>query len=75
MLSKQLQVSAENFIPILSVTTTIARSLGLHYNNYATVLPAKNDGDVMLCLPRYQGLESIDHLCINPIHRIGLIHK
>ena len=20
-------------------------------------------------------LESIDHLCINPIHRIGLIHK
>ena len=22
-----------------------------------------------------RGLESIDHLCINPIHRIGLIHK
>ena len=40
-----------------------------------TVLPAKSDSDVMLCLQSYYDLESIDHLCINPIHRIGLIHK
>ena len=37
--------------------------------NIYTVLPAKSDSDAMLCL------EWIDHLCINPIHRIGLIHK
>ena len=41
-----------------------------------TVLPAKSDSDVMFCLQSYQGLYfTIDHLCINPIHRIGLIHK
>ena len=40
-----------------------------------TVLPAKSDSDVMFCLQSYQGL--LDHfvLCINPIHRLGLINK
>ena len=38
-------------------------------------MPAKGDSDVMFCLQSYQGLESKDHLCINPILRIGLIHK
>ena len=40
-----------------------------------TVLSAKSDSGVMFCLQSYQDLESIDHLCINPIHRKGLIHK
>ena len=40
-----------------------------------TGLPAKSDSDDMFCLQRIRDLESIDHLCINPIHRIGLIHK
>ena len=40
-----------------------------------TVLPAKSDSYVMLCLQSYQGLKTIDHLCINPICRIGLILK
>ena len=41
----------------------------------STVLPATSDSDVMFCLQVIRGLESIDLLCINPIHRIGLIHK
>ena len=42
----------------------------------ATVLPAKSDSDIMFCLQSNQGLRIyIYHLCINPIHRIGLIHK
>ena len=40
-----------------------------------TVLPAKSDSDVMFCKQNNQGLISIDQLCINPIRRIGLIHK
>ena len=40
-----------------------------------TVLSAKSDSDFVFCLQSYQDLESIDHLCINPIRRIGLIHK
>ena len=40
-----------------------------------TVLPVKSDGDVMFCLQSYKGLRMIDHLCINSIHRIGLIPK
>ena len=40
----------------------------------ATVLPAKSDSDATFCLKIYKGLYSIDHLCINSIHRIGLIH-
>ena len=41
----------------------------------STVLPAKSDSNVMLCYKVGRDLESIDHLCINPIRRIGLIHK
>ena len=40
-----------------------------------TVLPVKSDSGVMFCLQSYQDLESIDHLCINPIRRIGLTLK
>ena len=40
----------------------------------ATLLPAKNDSDVMFCLQSYLGL-IIDRSCINPIRRIGIIHK
>ena len=44
-------------------------------NRVSTVLPAKSDSGIMFCLQSYQDLESIDHLCINPIRRIGLIHQ
>ena len=40
----------------------------------STVLPAKSDSDAMFCLQSYQDLGSIDHMCINPIRRKGLIH-
>ena len=40
-----------------------------------TVLPAKSDSDVLFVYKVIRDLESIDHLCINPIRRIGLIHK
>ena len=39
-----------------------------------TVLPAKSDSDVLFVFEVIRDLESIDHLCINPIHMIGLIH-
>ena len=50
------------------------------WNNYVTkgegiALPAKSDSDVMLCLQIIRDLQSIHHLCINPIRRIGLTHK
>ena len=38
-----------------------------------TVLPAKSDSYVMLVFKVIRDLESINHLCINPIRRIGLI--
>ena len=41
----------------------------------STVLPAKSDSDVMFRYKVIRNLESIDHLCINPILRLGLIHK
>ena len=41
----------------------------------AIVPPAKNDSDDMFVYKNIRDLESIDHLFINPIHRIGLIHK
>ena len=31
--------------------------------------------DFMFVYKVIRDLQSIDHLCINPIHRIGLIHK
>ena len=50
-----------------------------------TVVPTKSDRDVILCLQllskiltctiHLNYLESIDHLCINPILWIGLTHK
>ena len=50
-----------------------------------TIVPTKNDSDAILCLPllnktltctpHLSKRESIDHLCIKPILRIGLIHK
>ena len=36
-----------------------------------TVLPAKDDSDVMFCLQSYQGLVLDRSLCINPICRIN----
>ena len=42
---------------------------------FITVLPAKSNSGVMFCLQSYQDFKSIDYLCINPIRRIGLIHK
>ena len=41
----------------------------------STVLPAKSDSDVMFVYKVIRDLESIAHLCINPIRAIGLIHK
>ena len=41
----------------------------------STILPAKSDSDIMFCYKVIRNSESIDHLCINPILRIGLIHK
>ena len=40
-----------------------------------TVVPAKSDSDVMFVYKVIRDLESIDHWCINPIRRIGLILK
>ena len=50
-----------------------------------TVVPTKSDSDVILCLQllsktlkctlHFSQSKLIDHLCINPILRIGLIHK
>ena len=48
------------------------RDLGLRPG---TVLPAKSDSDFMFVYKVIRDLLSIYHLCINPIHRIGLIHK
>ena len=44
-------------------------------NSHSTVRSTKSDSDVIFCLQIIRELESIDHLYINPIHRIGLIHK
>ena len=44
-------------------------------DNTITVMPAKSDSDFMFCLLSYQGLRIDDHLCINPIPRIGLIYN
>ena len=51
----------------------------------STVVPTKSDSDVIFCLLLFSKTltcklhlslrESRDHLCINPILRIGLIHK
>ena len=51
----------------------------------STILPAKSDSDVVFCLQllsktltctlHMSKCKSMDHMCINPILRIGLIHK
>ena len=56
-----------------------------HSCTNGTVVPTKSDRDVILCLQllskiltctiHLSYLESIDHLCINPILWIGLTHK
>ena len=38
-------------------------------------MPAKRDSDIMFVYKVIRDLELIDHLCINPINWIGLIHK
>ena len=55
------------------------------YTYQYTVVPAKSDSDVVLCLQllsktltytlHLSSRESRGHLCINPILRIGLINK
>ena len=50
------------------------RTARLETNRSCTVMLAKRDSGVMFCLQSYQHLKSIDHFCINPIRRIGLIH-
>ena len=40
----------------------------------STVLPTKSDSDAMFVYKVISDLESKDHVCINPIQRIGLIH-
>ena len=44
------------------------------YQNAPTILPAKSDSDVCFVYKVIRALESIYHLCINPILWIGLIH-
>ena len=40
-----------------------------------SVLPAKSDSDAMFVYKVIRDLDSIAHLCINSICRIGLTHK
>ena len=65
--------------PPLNVTIVImhVRYLrnGCYANDLPTILPAKSDSDVMFVYKVIRDLWSIDHMCINPIRRIGLIHK
>ena len=49
--------------------------LGYKPSHGVTALPAKSDSYDVFCLQSYQGLKIEDHLCINPILWIGLIHK
>ena len=45
-------------------------SMNINTNIMSTVLPANSDSDIMFCYKVIRTLESIDHLCINPILRI-----
>ena len=85
-LSNTVKVNVRHAFPVLQFHTLILNFiLGLQilqlftscniYLRLNTVLPAKSDSDVMFCLQVIRGLESIDHLCINPILWIGLIDK
>ena len=73
-----------HYISLITAGYTCDKVLGLNMTSTTkvkvekrihTVLPAKSDSDIMFCLQIIRDLESIDHVCINPIHRIGLIHK
>ena len=44
-------------------------------NANGTVLLAKSDSDAMFVYKAIRDLELINHKCINPIMRIGLLHK
>ena len=61
----------------LSAHTTqfYAQNVSFYGLSQSTVLPAKSDSDVLFVFEVIRDLESVDHLCINPIHRIGLIHR
>ena len=64
---------------------TSACEIGLMSILIATVVPTKSDSDALFCLQllsktftctlQFSLRESIDHLCINPIHWIVLLHK
>ena len=60
---------------VTHVCLQCAKIIAPDRNRLPTVLPGKSDSDVMFCLNSNQDLELIDRLCINSIHRIGLIHK
>ena len=59
--------------------------MSLAGKDMTTVVPTKSDSDVIFCLQLLSKTltctlhlsenESIDHLCIKPILRTGLIHK
>ena len=66
-----IQIRA-NILSALNWIQTVLQRLST--DDTGTVLPAKSDSDDVFCLQSYQGLESIDHVCINPICRIGIIH-
>ena len=68
--------------------TTIVLTGGLRVSNtiFVDLVDYLTKKKLLSCQPRVtvtsyfvykviRDLESIDHLCINPIHRIGLIHK
>ena len=51
-----------------------ARTSAQSDEHHFAVLPAKSDNDVIFVYKVISDLELIDHLCINPICRKGLIH-
>ena len=66
-----------------SIAKTLKRASVMFYQNIPyvspsfvlTVLPANSDSDVMFVYKVIRDLESIDHVCINPIRSKGLIHR
>ena len=78
-----LTIPALNDQPIINVQCVLSVNTALTHSvinviksmSTTTVLPAKSDSDIMFCLQVIRDLQSIYHLCINPIRRIELIHK
>ena len=60
-----------NYHTVTSFTRSnkVCITLWNHIRDSSTVQPAKSDIDVMLVYKVIRDLESIDHLCINPIHK------